>query len=64
MLVMWQLVTTREDRHADGWWQGIPYSKKGFTDAKNASKETGTKMSFAPKKKKKKSAMNGGYSRE
>ena len=41
----------------------FPYSKKGFADAKTASKETGTKMSFASKKKKKKSAMNGGYSR-
>ena len=40
----------------------FPYSKKGFADAKKASKETGTKMSFAPKKKKKKSAINGGYS--
>ena len=41
----------------------FPYSKKGFSYAKKASKETGTKMSFASKKKKKKSAMNGGYSR-
>ena len=41
----------------------FPYSKKGFSDAKKASKATGTKMSFASKKKKKKSAMNGGYSR-
>ena len=41
----------------------FPYSKKGFADAKKASKETGTKMSFSPRKKKKKSAMNGGYSR-
>ena len=40
----------------------FPYSKKGFADAKTASKETGTKMSFASKKKKKKnSAMNVGY---
>ena len=41
----------------------FPFSKKGFADAKKASKETGTKMSFASKKKKKKSAMNGGYNR-
>ena len=41
----------------------FPYSKKGFADAKKASKETGTKMSFASKKKKKKRAMHGGYSR-
>ena len=39
----------------------FPYSKKGFADAKKASKETGTKMSFASKKKKKKSAKNGGH---
>ena len=39
------------------------YSKKWFADAKKASKETGTKMPFASKKKEKKSAMNGGYSR-
>ena len=40
----------------------FPYSKKGFADAKKASKQIGTKMSFASnKKKKKKSAMNGGY---
>ena len=39
----------------------FPYSKKGFADAKKATKETGTKMSLASKKKK--SAMNGGYSR-
>ena len=39
----------------------FPYSKKGFADAKKASKQTGTKMSFASKKKKKKSAMNDGY---
>ena len=38
-------------------------NKKEFADAKKASKETGTKMSFASKKKKKKSAMDGGYSR-
>ena len=31
----------------------FPYSKKGFADAKKASKETGTKMSFASKKKRK-----------
>ena len=41
----------------------FPYSKKGFAAAKKASKATGTKLSFASKKKKKKSAMNGGYSR-
>ena len=39
----------------------FPYSKKRFADAKKASKETGTKISFASKKKKKKSAMNCGY---
>ena len=31
----------------------FPYSKKGFADAKKASKQTGTKMSFASKKKEK-----------
>lgn len=41
----------------------FPYSKKGFADAKKAAKDSGKKMSFASKKKKKKSAMNGGYSR-
>ena len=40
----------------------FPYSKKGFADAKKAAKGSGKKMSFASKKKKK-SAMNGGYSR-
>ena len=40
----------------------FPYSKRGFADAKKASEETGTKMSFESKKKKKKSAMSGGYS--
>jgi len=39
----------------------FPYGKKGFADTKKASKETGIKMSFASKKKKKKSAMNCGY---
>ena len=39
----------------------FPYSKRGFADAKKASEETGTKMSFESKKKK--SAMNSGYSR-
>ena len=38
------------------------YSKKGITDAKKAAKDSGKKMSFVSKKKKK-SAMNGGYSR-
>ena len=38
-----------------------PCSKKGFSDAKKASKKIGTKMSFASKNKKKKSAMNSGY---
>ena len=42
-------------------YKEFPYSKKRFADAKKASKETGTKMSFASNKKKKKSAMNGGY---
>ena len=42
---------------------GNSITAEGFADAKKASKETGTKMSFAPKKKKKKSAINGGYSR-
>tara|TARA_B100000963_G_scaffold94743_1_gene81605 strand:+ start:186 stop:392 length:207 start_codon:yes stop_codon:yes gene_type:complete len=41
----------------------FPCSKKGFADAKKASKKTGTKMSFASKNEKKKSAMNGGYRR-
>lgn len=36
----------------------FPCVKKGFADAKKASKETGTKISF-PSKKKKNSAMNG-----
>ena len=40
----------------------FPYSKKGFADTKKAAKDSGKKMSFASKKKKK-SAMNGGYSR-
>ena len=40
----------------------FPYSKKGFADAKKAAKDSGKKMGFASKKKKK-SAMNGGYSR-
>ena len=40
----------------------FPYSKKGFADAKKAAKDSGKKMSFASKKKKK-GAMNGGYSR-
>ena len=40
----------------------FPYGKKGFADAKKAAKDSGKKMSFVSKKKKK-SAMNGGYSR-
>ena len=40
----------------------FPYSKKGFADAKKAAKDSGKKMSFASNKKKK-IAMNGGYSR-
>ena len=40
----------------------LSYSKRCFADAKKAAKDTGKKMSFASKKKKK-SAMNGGYSR-
>ena len=37
----------------------LSYSKRCFADAKKAAKDTGKKMSFASKKKKK-SAMNGG----
>ena len=40
----------------------FPYGKKGFADAKKAVKDSGKKMSFVSKKKKK-SAINGGYSR-
>ena len=40
----------------------FPYSKKGFADAKKAVNDSGRKMSFVSKKKKR-SAMNGGYSR-
>ena len=42
--------------------KAFPYSKKGFGHAKKAAKDSGRKMPFASKKKKK-SAMNGGYSR-
>ena len=40
----------------------LSYSKRCFANAKKAAKYTGKKMSFASNKKKK-IAMNGGYSR-
>ena len=42
--------------------KAFPHSKKSFADAKKAVNDSGRKMSFASKKKKR-SAMNGGYSR-
>ena len=42
--------------------KAFPQSKKSFADTKKALNDSGRKMSFASKKKKR-SAMNGGYSR-